>query len=278
MNKLTLATPLPSNVENSDSAEGPAPRSPVLFTAIGRQRVGKTALLNTVAQIYREAGAEFDVWNLDMMNESHSLSSFHTNTLAPASASIDDQEQWLQKRIQEQVRTQRDVLLDVGGGWTALHQLVNRTRLVDVLGRRGVNLTVAYVLGPETADLDYLAQFQRKGNFLPLQTLLVLNEGLISGSRDPHLAFEHIMAHPIVNQAISQGAQTLFMPALRCLSAVTDRKLSYRDFIDDKQVAGFPEASFFDQELVALWLEREMPAFLKRINPSWLPKLPNGTL
>ena len=131
MNKITPANLVPSSVENSESAVKPPPPNPVLFTAIGRQRVGKTALLNTITQIYRDAGATLDVWNLDMMNESHSLSSFHSDAIVPASASIDDQEQWLQTLIQQQVRTQRDALLDVGGGWTALHQLVNRSRRRD---------------------------------------------------------------------------------------------------------------------------------------------------
>lgn len=278
MNKITPSRLSTDPNQSHDSDRAVDKHNPILFTAIGRQRVGKTALLNTLAQVYRDAGAEFDVWNLDMMNESHSMSNFHPGAISPPSASLEDQQTWLQNCIREQVRSQRDAVLDVGGGWTALHKLVDQTRLVDVLGRRGINLTVAYLLGPETADLDYLAQFQRKGNFLPPQTLLVLNEGLVSGGRAPQVAFQPTLEHPVVKRAIDQGARVVFMPALGCLSAVTDRKMSYRDFADDKQAPGFLETSFFDQELVALWLEREMPAFFQEIPTRWMPRLPKGSL
>ena len=278
MNKITPSRLSSDPDQSHDSDRVVDKHNPILCTAIGRQRVGKTALLNTLAQVYRDAGAEFDVWNLDMMNESHSMSNFHPGAISPPSAALEDQQTWLQNCIREQVRSQRDAVLDVGGGWTALHKLVDQTRLVDVLGRRGINLTVAYLLGPETADLDYLAQFQRKGNFLPPQTLLVLNEGLVSGGRAPQVAFQPTLEHPVVKRAIDQGARVVFMPALGCLSAVTDRKMSYRDFADDKQVPGFLETSFFDQELVALWLEREMPAFFQEIPTHWMPRLPKGSL
>ena len=116
-----------------------ADRTPILFTAVGRQRVGKTALLNVMAQIYGAAGAEFDIWNVDLLNRSHSISAFFKDAASPASGGLEDQREWLQSRILGQVRSRRDAILDVGGGWTALHSLVDQTRLVDVLGPVGIH-------------------------------------------------------------------------------------------------------------------------------------------
>lgn len=273
MNKVATDKPTPGR---SLVTPNPTDRAPVLFTAIGRQRVGKTALLNVMAQVYGEAGAELDIWNVDLLNRSHSISGFFDHAVSPPSGGLEDQREWLQARILEQVHSRRDAILDVGGGWTALHQLIDQMRIVDVLERRGINLTVAYLLGTEAADLDYLAQFQDKGNFMPPQTILVLNEGLVTTGREAHTAFRQILTHPVVLRATEEGAQVAFMPALGCMAAVTDRKMSFRDFADDKQVPGFPETSFFDQELVALWLEREMPRFLEEIPANWLPRLPEG--
>lgn len=275
MNKLSKELPQGEPMQTVAAAET-NDRPPVLFTAIGRQRVGKTALLNALAQAYRADGAKIDIWNVDLLNRSHTISAFFGDAVSPPSGGLEDQQQWLQARILEQVRAKRDTVLDVGGGWTALHQLIDQTRLVDILERRGITLTVAYLLGTETADLDYLAQFQDKGNFMPPQTILVLNEGLVTSGRDPHTAFAPILAHPVVQRATDAGARPVFMPALGCMAAVTDRKLSFRDFADDKQAPGFPETSFFDQELVALWLERDMPDFFREIPETWLPRLAPG--
>lgn len=41
-------------------------RRPVLIIVVGRQRVGKTTLLNTTVQFIRTHGGEVVVWNADM--------------------------------------------------------------------------------------------------------------------------------------------------------------------------------------------------------------------
>ena len=48
-------------------------RRPIMTIAFGRQRVGKTALLNAMAQYYRAHRCPVQVWNADQQNRSHSL-------------------------------------------------------------------------------------------------------------------------------------------------------------------------------------------------------------
>ena len=53
-----------------------ADRPPMLWVALGRQRVGKTALLNTAVQYFRGLGNLVRVWNADQQNRSHTLGLF----------------------------------------------------------------------------------------------------------------------------------------------------------------------------------------------------------
>lgn len=133
MNKQSLKVVSDIETGSPDSPE-PILRSddPVIVTAIGRQRVGKTALLNALVQIAQKRGAEIDIWNCDLLNRSHSLTTFHKGALAPPVGQTKDQRSWIEARIEEQIESR----LDVGGGWTALHELIEETPLVSYLKRQ----------------------------------------------------------------------------------------------------------------------------------------------
>ncbi len=265
-------------VSNSsdDTARSFSPANPVVITSIGRQRVGKTVFLNTLVQLARGHGAEIDVWNADLLNKSHSLSTFHQEALVPDSNLMVDQRNWIEARFEAQVQSRRDAVLDVGGGWTAFHHLIEETPLIDVLEEANLSLVAVYVLGTEAGDIDYLDTLQSIKMFLPKKSLIVLNEGLVGSGRDPASAFEPIGNHPVVQKALNAGAKAAFMPALSCMAAVTDRGLSFADFANGKQVAGFPNTSMFDRARVRRWFERDMPAFFSKIQPGWLPRLAEG--
>ncbi len=249
-------------------------RQPVLLIAVGRQRVGKTTLLNVLIETYRRLGAALDIWNADLHNRTHTLSLFHKDALQPdEDASVEDQRSWIEDRLQEQVRRRRDAVLDVGGGITALNTLIEEVRLVDMLTRRGIGISLLYVLGNERADLDYLERFAADGLFVPTATLLVFNAGLLTGGRSAAAAFGAIASHPAVVKALNAGARMVQMPSLNCMAAVTDRGLSFADFAAGKQVEGHPETSFFDQERVWIWLNRDMPKFFLEAPAEWMPAI-----
>ena len=60
MGKIEVKQPEPAGCETA--------RQPVLIIAVGRQRVGKTTLLNVLIEMYRGLGAEIEVWNADLHN------------------------------------------------------------------------------------------------------------------------------------------------------------------------------------------------------------------
>ena len=270
MGKIDSTQPEPAK----DEATSASTRQPVLIVAAGRQRVGKTTTLNVLIEMCRALGAWIEVWNADLHNRTHTLSLFHPDALQPRSGtSVEDQRTWIEDRVREQVKHRRDVALDVGGGFTALNALTEEVKLVETLERRGVRPVLLYVMGNERADLDYLEQFAENSMFMPKSTLIVFNSGLLTGGRSPVTAFEAMLQHKVVLKAIQNGAEVIRMPALSCMAAVTDRGLSFADFAAGKQVDGHPETSFFDQERVWLWLNRDMPKFFLSAPAEWLPAI-----
>lgn len=265
-----IDTNLPKPATGDASTETATPR---MIVAVGRQRVGKTTLLNAITEIYRGLGADLDVWNADLHNRSHTLSLFHPDALEPKSGvGLQDQRKWIEDRVRDQVQNRRDAVLDVGGGLTALNALIEEVKLVRSLERRGVRPVLLYVLGSDRADLDYLERFTEDQTFLPAATVIVLNNGLVTNGRSANLAFEPLLDHPVVVKALNRGAKMIQMPALGCLSEVIDRGLSFHDFADGKQRDGHLESSFFDQERVWLWLNEAMPKFLLDIPSEWMPR------
>lgn len=247
-------------------------RRPVLLTTVGRQRVGKTTFLNILIQALRAQGAEMAVWNADQLNTTHNLALFHEDVVQPLSADMEDVKAWLEERIQDQIEGQYNALLDVGGGETPLSKLVREVPIVRSLERRGIRVVLVHVIGPDPADVDYLAHYMRRDLFAPEATLIVLNAGLVLSGRSVVQAFEPILEHPVMVEAVSKGAKIAHLPALACMTKVTDRGLSFADASEGVTKPGQARLSFLDQERVGIWWERDIPSFIASIPPLWLPE------
>ncbi len=248
-------------------------RKPVLLVALGRQRVGKTAVLNTAVQFFREAGNHVHAWNADQQNQSHSLSQFFPDADHVPDGGIDDAKGWIEARLFDQINRRYDAVLDVGGGATGFFKLVNEVPVLDVTRDGDVQVVGLFCVGPERADLDYLRQYAEFADFMPASSMIVLNTGLIVGDRSAKGAFESVINHPTVVQAVRNGAETVFFPALSCLAQVTDRGLTFRDAMDGKVKGDMPPLSLFDRARVNRWWSRDIPAFFAGFPPDWLPLL-----
>lgn len=253
-------------------------RRPVLFVTVGRQRVGKTTLENLVIQALRERGANLQIWNADQLNVTYSLSLFHPDVLQPPSTDFEDVKAWLEERIQDQMDGQYDALLDVGGGETALSRLVQEIPIVQTMESHGIRVVLVHVIGPEQADVDYLQHFMRHELFTPEATLIVLNGGLVLSGRSIGNAFADIFEHPVIAEAESKGAVVAIMPALSCMSKVTDRGLTFLEAAEGTTKGKHTRLSFFDQERVSIWWRKAVPAFLATIPAHWLPAIPEEPL
>ena len=246
---------------------------PVLLTTVGRQRVGKTTFLNILIQALREKGADLMVWNADQLNTTHNLAVFHDDVVQPKSSDFEDVKAWLEDRIQDQLEGQFNAFLDVGGGETPLSRLVREVPLVRSLERRGIRVVLVHVVGPDPADVDYLKHYMRHDLFAPEATLIVLNAGLVLSGRSVSQAFEPLLEHPVIIEALKRGASIVSMPALACMTKVTDRGLTFAEAAAGVAKGSQSRLSFFDQERVAIWWERDVPEFLASIPSLWLPAI-----
>jgi len=249
-------------------------RRPILFIVVGRQRVGKTTFLNTTVQFVRGHGGTVVVWNADTMNTTYNLSQFSADVLQPASPGVEDVKSWLEERFGHLVQHRYDAMLDIGGGETPLARLVEEVPIVNTLERLGIRVVLVHVVGPETADLDYLARFMAEKLLSPEATLIVLNKGLILTGRSANVAFANVQQHRAFLEAAKSNAQVVLMPKLSCMSQVTDRHLTFADAMNGVIRPGMEFLSFFDQERVSIWWKRELPPFFGMIPPLWLPAMP----
>lgn len=245
-------------------------RRPIITIAFGRQRVGKTAVLNTVGQYYRERGCPVQVWNADQQNRSHSLSTFFADAQTVPAGGLDDGKKWIEARFEELVATGCDAILDVGGGATSFARLASEVPLLEATEQSGMLVVGLFVTGPDRADLDYLEQFAAAGS-MPKSTLIVMNEGLISSERSAQFAYEGVLQHKAVQDVIMNGGLTATFPVLTCMSRVADLGIGFMAAADGGTSDGQQPLGMFDRMRVNRWWTREVPAFFQEIPQDWLP-------
>lgn len=245
-------------------------RRPIITIALGRQRVGKTALLNAMAQFYRERGCPVHVWNADQQNRSHSLSTFFQDAKTAPAGGLGDGKAWIEARFEELIETGCDAILDVGGGATSFARLAAEVPLLEATEASGMLVVGMFVTGPDRADLDYLEQFASVGS-LPKATAIVMNEGLISSERSASFVYEGVIQHKAVRAALLNGGTAVTFPALTCMSRVADLGVSFVDAMNGGTSNGQPPLGMFDRMRVNRWWSKEIPEFFGQLPPDWLP-------
>jgi hypothetical protein len=162
-------------------------------------------------------------------------------------------------------------VLDVGGGATGFAKLVQEVPLLEVVHGSLLMIVGIFCVGPERADLDYLEQFAQDERFLPPATVIVFNTGLVLSGRSAKTAFAPIAESPALKQAVGRGAQIAVMPALACMSQVTDRELTFTAALSGDSKGDAGPLSLFDRARVNRWWSRDVPQFFQSIPPAWLP-------
>lgn len=254
-----------------DGQGSSAERRSVLLVALGRQRVGKTTVLSAAVQYFGSQGCEFEVWNADQQNRSHSLSTFFPEALVPPVGGMVDGRLWVEERLNDQVKRRVNAVLDPGGGWTGFSSLVEDIPLVGVLGEQGVQVVALFCVGAERADLDYLEHYAEADLFMPQATMIVMNAGLVLSGQSAAGAFAPVRDHPAVRAAVLRGARIAVLPALGCMSKVTDMGVMFADAADGRARPGEEPLSFFDRARVNRWWRIEMPEFFRQFPAEWLP-------
>lgn len=245
-------------------------RRPIITIAFGRQRVGKTVVLNAAAQYYRERGCPVHVWNADQQNQSHSLSTFFSDAQTVPFGGLEDGKLWIEQRFEEVLSKGCDAILDVGGGATSFSRLVKEVPLLEATANSGIQVVGLFCTGPERADLDYLEQFAAVGS-LPSSTAIVMNKALILSDRSAASAYEPVLQHSAVQSVIEGGGAAVLFPALGCMSKVSDLGLGFREAMNGGTKKGQPSLSMFDRMRVNHWWSKLIPEFFAQLPQEWLP-------
>jgi hypothetical protein len=246
-------------------------RRRLLLVALGRQRVGKTALLNTVVQYFRAEGSEIEVWNADLQNRTHSLSTFFPDASLPPDGGLMDTRGWIEGKLREQAEHGYHAVLDPGGGFTGFSALVEDVPVISALAAEGTDVIGLFCVGPEQADLDYLDSFSKEEVFMPEATMIVMNAGLVLSGRSPRAAFAPIAENAALKAALARGAKVAMFPALTCMAEVTDRGLTFEEAAAGKVKPGQQPMSMFDPTRVREWWTKKVPDFFDKFPPEWLP-------
>ncbi|WP_034999247.1 hypothetical protein [Beijerinckia mobilis] len=251
-------------------------RKPVLLIALGRQRVGKTVFLNTLAQYLKQKGARFEILNADLLNKTHTLTLFHKDTVEAPSTHREDMQAWLVAQFRRQMDERFDAILDVGGGDTPLERLIEEYPIVSVLQDHGICLVIAQVIGPDMADVDYLERFTERSTLMPDGMLIVFNGGLVLTGRSANVAFSEVAKHQAIDTAVDQGAIIKVFPRLPCMQEVTDRHLTFLEVMNGEKGRGSQAFCPFDQARVNRWWTVEVPEFFGGVPSEWLPAIPEN--
>ena len=152
-------------------------RKPILWIALGRQRVGKTALLNSAVQFFREAGTDIRVWNADQQNKSHTLSQFFPDAEHVPEGGVEDAKVWIEERLSDLIEHRYDAVLDVGGGATGFSNWCRRCRCwrrprPAPCARSGCSAPV-----PSARTWTIWSSIAEVDMFMPAASVIVLNDG-----------------------------------------------------------------------------------------------------
>ena len=101
--------------------------------------------------------------------------------------------------------------------------------------------------------------------------MIVLNAGLVLSGRSATGAFAPVLDTKVVNSALARGAKVVTMPALPCMSEVTDRGLTFEAAAAGAVKLGQEPMSMFDPTRVNEWWTKKVPRFFGQLPPQWLP-------
>jgi hypothetical protein len=240
--------------------------------ALGRQRVGKTVVLNAAVQYFRTQASAVKIWNADQQNRSHSLSRFFPDEAETVTgAGLRLGKEWIERQLEQLIEQRFDAVLDVGGGVTGFTQLLNEVPLLQGAEQAGIRVVGIFVTGPEPADLDFLASVN--GTFLPPATVIVTNAGLVPDDFPADEAFLPVLGHSAVVSAVGRGARVATFPSLACMAKVVALGLPFPEAMNGKPGRnGEPPLGFFDRMRVHKWWSEDVPAFFREVPSDWLPQ------
>ena len=259
----------------SQAPPAPAPVSPIdltgkpkLVLVIGLGQTGKTTVCRWIAErAVRREGVVLA--SVDPVNRE--LRHFFAETMQPPTREPGDISRWLAAFIASVTKDQRNALVDLGGGDTALPGLVAEAPdLLERVASAGVEVVAVNVVSPRPVDLTPYNDLARLG-FTPPATAIVLNRTSVTVGVGHTAEFRSVTRHPTYLAAVERGAVPIWMPHLHTAAMIRDRQILFshaRDGIVSEGKRGLPLGPA-QQSSTAGWM-RTMETSFSPID-RWLP-------
>ena len=258
-------------VENEKvTAKGPQ----VLAVRMGRGRTGGSTLVDWIVQCARQAGRPVVVGDGDRRNPT--LAGLYPPGTAggatqPATDETADVKDWITGGLGQMVASRTSLVLDLGGGDRVLAEYGRDLGLVDFCNAAGIEPLALFVSGPEMDDFEHVLTIWKAGYFKTPQSVLVLNEHLVTQGRTPAGAFDAIMSRPEMREMLRDGLVPLFMPRLPCMGEMRAAGLSFLDAVANKPGVNGKPLDPVRQFMVATWHKKMLAAFEAVGALEWLP-------
>ena len=246
----------------------------VVLVRFGRGRGGGSTYLDVMIQQALVAGRRLIIADGDRRNPTlaglYPASSPYPAT-QPASDDPAVVKDWITDVLGDAIETESSVVLDMGGGDTAIQDLVRDVEIVEFAEMNGYHPVGAFFCGADMDDFDHILSIWRSGYFRPKRSILVFNDFLVQAGRPVETAFQHIQARPEMAEMTSQGMEIMNLPRLPCMEDVRRKGLSFLEATTRKPgLDGLP-LNPLRQHMVKQWLDR-INANLASIGATeWMP-------
>lgn len=163
---------------------------------------------------------------------------------------------WITDILGTAIETGSSVVLDMGGGDTAIQELVRDVEIVEFAEANDFHPVGLFFCGADMDDFDHILSIWRAGYFKPKRSILVLNEFLIPSGRNTETAFDHIQAREEMKELTCDGMEVMSMPRLPCMEEVRKTGLSFLDVRDGKRGPDGLPFNPLRKHMVKQWLDR----------------------
>ena len=258
----------------SSATKATSAKRQVLAVRMGRGRTGGSTLADWIIQCARQAGRPVTVGDGDRRNPT--LAGLYPagtkgGASQPETDETADVKDWITKSIGEMVTTGSSLVLDLGGGDRVLAEYGRDLGLVEFCEGAGIKPLALYVCGPDMDDFEHVLTIWKAGYFTTGQSVIVLNEHLVSQGRTPVGAFDAICARPEFEEMMERGMEVVYMPRLPCMKEMRAAGLSFLDAVANKPGRDGKPLDPVRQFMVATWHKKMLAAFDEVGALEWLP-------
>ena len=225
---------------------------------IGRGKSGKTTTARYIAECWAKLGLDYLVLDADKTNP---VLNEYMRAKRPRSYDDDSIATWIADETFGAIGTKIHVLVDLGGGDTALGVLVERIPgFVADIEAAGGAVIACCTLGSSVDDLGPLANLHAVG-FRPTATALLLSEASLTTPIN-EASFAAIQAHSFYKEMIAnQRTVPILVPALQAAQEVELRRMNFGEAGSGVAPPGGYALGPYHQAVVRAWLAKMEQAF-----------------